>query len=561
MVTGFSSLSIFRQIGLLVGLAASIAIGFAVVLWSQEADYRPLIADMANIDATQAVDILQANDIPYKIDPRTGGLLVPVEKIHDARMKLASLGITNDRNIGYELLDREQTLGSSQFMENISYRRGMEGELARTITSLNSVRSARVHLALPKASVFVRDGRKPSASVFVELIPGRRLQEDQSAAIVNLVASSVPELDPAEVTIVDQNGRMLSNRDKSEESVMASHQFEYTRKLEELLMKRVSKILEPVMGRDRFQAQVSADINFTAIEQTEESYNPDLQILRSEQLMEEKRSAGTGGIGGIPGALSNQPPGAASAPEQVKAEGAGENNSAVSGNSRTQATRNYELDRTISYTRHQQGQVRRLSVAVVIDDPVSSEIETETENAEGEASSEGQENAISGWTQEELDRLTALVKGAVGYDAARGDSVTLVNAPFATVEYLTPEIEETPIWQQDWFQKIVKQALAGIMVLILVFTVIRPIMKNLASSGARQPSMALATAGSQPTSGYEPATPGTMPGQAVPGAATAGLLAGPGQGYGNEMVAVQGIVANDPQQAAQVIKNWVTEDE
>jgi len=472
-------------------------------------------------------------------------------------MKLASLGITNDRNIGYELLDREQTLGSSQFMENISYRRGMEGELARTITSLNSVRSARVHLALPKASVFVRDGRKPSASVFVELIPGRRLQEDQSAAIVNLVASSVPELDPAEVTIVDQNGRMLSNRDKSEESVMATHQFEITRKLEELLMKRISKILEPVMGRDRFQAQVSADINFTAIEQTEESYNPDLQILRSEQLMEENRSAGTGGIGGIPGALSNQPPGAASAPEQVGARSVGENSSAVSGNSRTQATRNYELDRTISYTRHQQGQVRRLSVAVVIDDPVSSE----TENAEGEANAEGQENAASGWTQEELDRFTALVKGAVGYDAARGDSVTLVNAPFATVEYLTPEIEETPIWQQDWFQKIVKQALAGIMVLTLVFAVIRPIMKNLASSGASQPSMALATAGLQPASGYEPAGAGTMPGPAVPGAATAGLLTGPGQGYGNEMAAVQGIVANDPQQAAQVIKNWVTEDE
>ena len=557
MVTGFSSLSIFRQIGLLVGLAASIAIGFAVVLWSQEADYRPLIADMASIDATQAVDILQANDIPYKIDPRTGGLMVPVEEIHDARMKLASLGITNDRNIGYELLDREQGLGSSQFMENISYRRGMEGELARTITSLHSVRSARVHLALPKASVFVRDGRKPSASVFVELIPGRRLQEDQSAAIVNLVASSVPELDPAEVTIVDQNGRMLSNRDKSEESVMASRQFEYTRKLEELLMKRISKILEPVMGRGRFQAQVSADINFTAIEQTEESYNPDLQILRSEQLMEENRSAGTGGIGGIPGALSNQPPGAASAPEQVRAGGVGENNSAVSGNSRTQATRNYELDRTISYTRHQQGQVRRLSVAVVVDDLVS----PDTRNAEGEANPEGQENTTPGWTQEELDRLTALVKGAVGYDAARGDSVTLVNAPFATVEYLTPEIEETPIWQHDWFQKIVKQALAGIMVLILVFAVIRPIMKNLANSGASQPSMALTTAGSQPVTGYEPAAPGAMPGQAVPGAATAGLLAGPGQGYGNEMAAVQGIVANDPQQAAQVIKNWVTEDE
>lgn len=548
MATGFSGLSIFRQIGLLVGLAASIALAGVVVLWSQEADYRPLIADMGNVDAAQAVDILQANDIAFKIDPRTGGLLVPVDEIQNARMKLASVGITNDRNVGYELLDKEQGLGASQFMENISYRRGMEGELARTITSLHSVRSARVHLALPKASVFVRDSRKPSASVFVELIPGRRLQEDQSAAIVNLVASSVPELEPSEVTIVDQNGRMLTNKDKSEESVMAAHQFEYTRKLEELLMKRISTILEPVMGADKFQAQVSADVNFTAIEQTEEVYNPDLLALRSEQTLEEQRSNGGAGLGGIPGALSNQPPGAASAPEQVNAEGVPSGGSAATGNSRTQATRNYELDRTISYTKHQQGRVRRLSVAVVVDNPAS----TQTQDAAGA------ESVTPGWTQEELERFAALVKGAVGYDAARGDSVTVVNASFATVEYLTPEIEEIPVWQQSWFQKITKQALGGIMVLLLIFAVIRPIMKNLAGSGAQQQSRALAAVGGQAMSGNEA---GIMPGQSVFRANAPNLLAGPGQGYGNEMVAVQGVVANDPQQAAQVIRKWVTDDE
>lgn len=548
MAAGFSGLSIFRQLGLLVGLAASIALAGVVVLWSQEEDYRPLIADMGNVDAAQAVDILQANDIAFKIDPRSGGLLVPVDEIQNARMKLAAVGITNDRNVGYELLDKEQGLGASQFMENISYRRGMEGELARTITSLQSVRSARVHLALPKASVFVRDSRKPSASVFVELIPGRRLQEDQSAAIVNLVASSVPELEPSEVTIVDQNGRLLTNKDKSEESVMAAHQFEYTRKLEELLMKRISTILEPVMGMDKFQAQVSADINFTAIEQTEEVYNPDLLALRSEQTLEEQRSNGGAGLGGIPGALSNQPPGAASAQEQVNAGGVESAGSAAAGNSRTQATRNYELDRTISYTKHQQGRVRRLSVAVVVDNPASAP----AQNAAGA------ESVTPGWTQEELDRFAALVKGAVGYDAARGDSVTVVNATFATVEYVTPEIEEIPVWQQDWFQKITKQALGGIMVLLLIFAVIRPIMKNLAGSGAQQKSRALAAVGGQAASGYEA---GVMPGQSASRAGTSNLLAGPGQGYGNELVAVQGVVANDPQQAAQVIRKWVTEDE
>ncbi len=551
LTTGFSGLSLFRQIGLLVGLAASIAIGFAVVLWSQEPDYSPLLNDMNNVDAMQAVDVLRSSEIAYKIDPKSGSLLVDSRSLHQARMQLAAVGISNNRSVGFELLDKEQGLGTSQFMESISYRRGLEGELARTIASLNTVRAARVHLALPKTSVFVRDKRRPSASVFVELSPGRRLQEGQTMAIVNLVASSVPELDSSDVTIVDQNGRLLSDQGQSESAAMASHQFDYTRKLEQVLMRRVQQILEPVVGRDKFKAEVSADIDFTAIEQTEEVFNPDAPVVRSEQTLEEERSAGGAGPGGIPGALSNQPAEAATAPEQAQAArnlGASSENK---GNTRKQATRNYELDRTISYTRHQQGKVRRLSVAVVIDNRVA------PGDGEGEATS-------APWTTEELNRMTELVRGAVGYDETRGDLVSVINAPFAPVEVFEPEVEEIQIWQEDWFQPLVKQVLAGLLVLILIFVVIRPIMKSLSNDGAKQKALATAVANAQAAAeaaeaeAANPSMPGTM---ARGGAAGTALLPGPGQSYDMQLAAAQGLVTEDPQRAAQVIKQWVTDDE
>ena len=550
LTTGFSGLSVFRQAGLLVGLAASIAIGFAVVLWSQEPDYSPLLADMNNVDATQAVDLLRSNDIPYKIDPKSGSLLVASKHLHQARMQLAAVGISDNRSVGFELLDKEQGLGTSQFMENISYRRGLEGELARTIASLKAVRAARVHLALPKVSVFVRDQRRTSASVFVELSPGRRLQEGQSMAIVNLVASSVPELDSTDVTIVDQNGRLLSNEGQSESAAMASHQFDYTRKLEQVLTNRVQKILEPVLGRDKFKAEVSADIDFTAIEQTEEVFNPDAPVVRSEQTLEEERSLAGGGPGGVPGALSNQPAAAASAPEQAQAARNLGTSAENRGNSRKQATRNYELDRTISYTRHQQGKVRRLSVAVVVDDR--------------SAQSEEEGATSTAWTQEELDRLISLVRGAVGYDEARGDSVNVVNAAFAPIEVFEPEVKEVQIWEEEWFQPLVKQVLAGLLVLILIFVVIRPIMKSLSNDGAKQKALATAVANAQAAAEAAESEAGNAGMQGVMGRGGAGgtaLLPGPGQSYDMQLAAAQGLVTDNPQRAAQVLKQWVAEDE
>src|SRR3990167_2868307 len=312
-----ADMPMLRQVGLLVGLAASVAIGFAVVLWSQQPDYRPLYGSLAGMDANQVTETLAAADISYTLEPNSGALLVKAEDLARARLKLATAGVNpGDGNLGFEILDQEQGLGTSQFMEATRYRRGLEGELARTISSLNNVKAARVHLAIPKSSVFVRDERKPSASVLVELYSGRGLEPSQVMAIVNLVASSVPEMDKAQVTVVDQKGNLLSDIQEMSELTMAGKQFDYSRRMESLFTQRVHNILQPVLGSGRYKAEVSADVDFSAVESTSEMFNPDQPALRSEQSVNEQRTSSLGAQG-VPGALSNQPPGPSSAPQQT----------------------------------------------------------------------------------------------------------------------------------------------------------------------------------------------------------------------------------------------------
>ena len=262
-----ADMSMLRQIGLLVGLAASVAIGFAVVLWSQQPDYRPLYGSLDGMDASQVMQTLDAANIKYTVEPTSGALLVKSDDLSRARMRLAAAGVApKDNSVGFEILDREQGLGTSQFMEATRYRRGLEGELARTVSSLNNVKAARVHLAIPKSSVFVRDERKPSASVLVELYSGRGLEPSQVMAIVNLVASSVPEMDKAQVTVVDHKGNLLSDIQEMSELTMAGKQFDYSRRMESLFTQRVHNILQPVLGSGRYKAEVSADVDFSSVE-------------------------------------------------------------------------------------------------------------------------------------------------------------------------------------------------------------------------------------------------------------------------------------------------------
>lgn len=537
---GFNKLSIVRQIGLMVGLAASVAIGFAVVLWSQKEEQRVLFSNLSFSDANQIIEQLKLYNVPYNFDADGRAILVPDEYVHQARLKLASEGFTADKTVGFEILDKEQSLGTSQFMETTRYRRGLEGELARTIASMTSIRNARVHLGIPKDTVFIRDTRKPTASVFLELFSGRQLERDQVASIANLVASSIPSLNVKDVTVVDQRGRLLNMRDKDVNVVLAAKQLEYTRSLEGTMLNRVNSILQPVVGMGRFRAEVSADVDFTAVEQTDELYNPDLPALRSEQTMDESRVGGAAPVG-VPGALSNQPPGPSSVPEQAASGEGVVEKSAGPGSARKQATRNYELDRTISYTKHQQGRIRRVTVAVVVDDLSS-------------INAESGEVLKTPWDQNELERLRILVQDAVGYSALRGDSVNVVNTPFVAEAPIVTE--EIPIWKEDWVWDVAKQAMAVIFVLVLVFGILRPILRNLAVAGTAGNVAGLGAAGdvSAELAGLDGAD---FSSDSVTFGSDDELLPTPNESFDYQLNAIRSMVAEDPARVAQAVKQWV----
>ena len=536
---GVGGLSVLRQIGLMIGFAASIALGLAVVLWSKEPSYRPLYSDISHLEAGQVADLLDQEQIAYKIDTNSGMLLVDSARIHDARIKLAQEGFPTGKTMGYELLDKEQSYGTSQFMEKARYYRSLEGELSRTIASMNTVRNSRVHLAIPKRSVFVNDTRRPSASVFLELYNGQSLSKTQVAAIVHLVSSSIPELNESDVAVVDQRGNLLSETDKDSEIALAAKQFEYTQKIEERLISRISNILEPIVGIDGYKVQVAADLDFSVKEQTAESFNPDLPAVRSEQTLNEYNGAGA--AMGVPGALSNQPPGAVTVPEEAGAGGeqaAGEN-----GNARQQATRNYELDRTISHTRHQVGQVKRLTVAVVLDDKW-------TQARDEEGNSKRVKRPLS---DAEIERINVLVRDAIGFSATRGDSVSVINQPFNDLQEEAVEIPPAEWWKESWAMDYARLGIGFFLLLLLFFGVLRPIFKKLVDTG-KDDSLALAA-------GLESEGMGDLgPEVTLSGNTNNPLLPGPDEGFEAQVDAVKSLVAEDPKRVAQVIKTWLKDE-
>jgi flagellar M-ring protein FliF len=566
-----AEMPVLRQIGLLVGLAASVAIGFAVVLWAQQPEYKPLYGSIDGMDATRVMETLSQANIQYTVEPNSGALLVKSEDLAQARIRLAAAGVApTGSNIGFEILDQEQGLGTSQFMEAMRYRRGLEGELARTVASLNNVKAARVHLAIPKSSVFVRDERKPSASVLVELYSGRNLEPSQVMAIINLVASSVPEMDKSQVTVVDQKGTLLSDQQEMSELSMAGKQFDYSRRMESMLTQRVHNILQPVLGSGRYKAEVSADVDFSAVESTSETFNPDQPALRSEQQVVEQRSSASGSPRGVPGALSNQPPGPSSAPEQSTGTAAASGPVAagqplVDANGqqimdaatgqpmlapyptdkRDQSTRNFELDRSVSYTKQQQGRLRRLSVAVVLDDQIRVDPAT------------GDVTHVP-WSSDELARFTRLVQDSVGFDAGRGDSVSVINTPF-TSEPL--EVIEMPWYQSELFHMAMgglKSLLPALLIFLLVWFVLRPVLNSI-SGVSKNKDVALAD-------GTRDVELGDMGGQLPADRVSLGgpqsiMLPSPSEGYDAQLNAIKGLVAEDPGRVAQVVKDWINADE
>ena len=524
---GFLNLDILRQLGLMLGLAASIAIGFAVVLWSQEEAYSPIYPNMEVHNMGEVMGLLQSSQIPYKIDTGSGVLMVADDQVHLARIKLAAEGISGSSSRGFELLDQEQGLGTSQFMETTRYRRGLEGELARTINSMQGIRGARVHLAIPRSTVFVRAARQPRASVFLQLNSGLRLGAEKVQSIVNLVASAVPELDPAKVTVVDQRGQLLSNSRGSSEMMLAGKQFDYNRKLEDVLTQRIHRIIEPMLGVGHFTAEASVDVDFSQIEKTSENFKPERQSVRSEQISEEKSSGGLAENDG--GDLVG---------EETGLDGA------KSKTHKVNSTRNFEIDKSISYTKFQVGNIRKLSIAIMVDDLV-------------DTSDDAEAGARIPWEEANIEKLTGLIKSAVGFNAARGDTISIINNTFLLPEVLGP-IEEPPIWEAPWVMGAAKQGLGGLFVLILIFGVLRPILKSLSEAGGQAK---LATI--SPMEALPPGMDATGLGNdgGAPISDEQFLLPGVDEGYEAKLNAAKGLVAENPNQVAQVVQGWVAEDE
>ncbi len=531
---------VVRQLGVMIGIAASVALGVAVVLWSQTPSYSLLFGSLGQQDATEVIAVLQQAGIDFKVEETNGAVMVPSSKLRDARMKLAGQGLPRNDGLGFELLQQESGFGTSRAMEAARFHRALEGELARTIATIANIQSARVHLATPKQSVFVRKRKKPTASVALKLYNGHSLEKEQVAAIVHLVASSVPELETGRVTVVDQKGSMLSSRMGSSEMMLTASQFDYTKQLEEHYRQRVENILIPILGADRVHAQVTAEVDFTMTEQTAERFNPDLPALRSEQIQEQASVATT--AGGVPGALSNQPPAAGAAPEQLANQdgGGGADPGSTPKSSSKRATRNYELDKTISHTRLSTGRLHRLSVAVVVDDQTI-------------ADSEGQIIRTQR-SPEELTRITQLVQESIGYNATRGDTVRVINAAF-----MAPPIQESlpelPVWEQPWAWDLAKQAGGLILVMLLILFVLRPTMKRLTAPPVVERLEGESVEGSE--GGEGAAGEGV---QALEGGAGNQMqLPGP-ERYEDTLEAARGLIQEDPKRVAQVVKSWVSEN-
>lgn len=424
------------KIPLMIAAAAAVSIIVALLLWLRSPDYRVLLSNLSAKDGGDIVGQLTQMNVPYQIADNGSAILVPADKVHELRLKLAQSGLPKGGNTGFELLDKEQ-FGISQFSEQINYQRALEGELSRTIESLSPVQSARVHLAIPKPTLFVREQKLPTASVTVGLLPGRMLDEGQISAIVHMVSSSVTGLTASNVIIVDQTGRLLTNNDNSQQSANSA-QIKMTKEMESHLKQRIEDILSPLVGRANVHAQVTAQMDFSKVEQTSEEYKPnqtpDSAAIRSRQNSQSMQN-NNGGTGGVPGALSNQPVSAPSAPIETNKDdkdGAqtANNRNSVS-NSQSDETTNYEVDRKISHTQRQIGVVDRLSVAVIV-------------NYHSQDGENGPE--MKPLPPEMLQQIEALTREAMGFSTARGDSLNITNSLFtneAPVEE-APSLLESP---------------------------------------------------------------------------------------------------------------------
>lgn len=538
LLQGFNDLPPGRKVSLMVALAAIIAVIVGSWLWLQTPDYRVLYGNLSDRDGGAVVEALQKLNIPYKMAEGGGAIMVPSGMVYEARLKLAAQGLPKGGALGFDLMDNMK-IGVTQFQENVAYQRALQGELTRTIEAISAVQGARVHLAIPKETVFVREQQKPSASILVNLYPGRTLDKAQVSGIVHLVASSVPDMPPANVTIIDQNGNLLTSASRQGVNGLDSSQLEYRQQVEQAYIRRIEDILGAITGPRNVRVQVSAELDFALTEQTAETYRPnptaETAAVRSTQTSE---TVGEGGVGaaGVPGALSNQPPGAATAPLNAPAGRTGASPVAAGGGTlHKETTTNFELDKTISHVRNPVGTIKRLSVAVVV-------------NNKAEKDKKGKVTSRA-LTKEELTQLYNLAREAMGFNQARGDTLNVVNAPFSVAD--EEPVPAAPIWKDPAMVALAKDVLkflviAGIL-WYLVTGVVRPALSELAEAGrAHQAAMSAA---------------GTTGGAAQEGEVADVVTLGGARrqhSYEEDMQMVRETAKQDPKIVANVVKDWVS---
>ena len=530
---GLTQAPLQQKIGYLITLAALIAVLGGMWMWSKVPDFRVLYANLSDRDGGAVVAALSQMNVPYRFSEVGGAIMVPAHQLHEVRMKLAAQDLPRAGGDGFRAIDN-QKFGTSQFVEQINYQRALETELARSIQTVASVQSARVHLAINRPSVFVRDAQKPSASVVLQLTAGRSLEPGQVNAIVNLVSNSVPDLPSRNVTVVDQTGTLLSSQGMQGNGLDPG-QLKYKREMESDFVKNIEKIISPFVGDGNVRAQVTAEMDFSKIERVDKTFDPNTNqekaALRS-QSTSESIQGGTGAAGGgIPGAASNQPPQTATAPITAAAgaqpnQGPGVQTPSVQTGvtQRKDSTVNYEVGEAISHTVQQVGIVKRLSLAVVVNH--------RTVTAEDGTTS------AKPLSDEEKNQITALVKNVVGFNQERGDTLNLVNVPFTQAPPV--QTEETPFWRSPELltsaKEIGRNLLIACIALYLVLGVLRPMLRSFASA---PPSAQLTS-------------PPDLP--ALDGPAQAAAT------YEANLQAAKQIARQDPKLVANVVRGWVTND-
>jgi len=466
-----AALPMRSKLSMALGVAALAGVVLAMTLWSSKGDFKVLYANLSDKDGGAVIAQLSQMNVPYRMSEGGAAILVPALQVHDLRLKLATAGLPKGSVSGYELMDSAR-FGQTQFQERLTAQRGLEGELTRSITSMAAVQNARVHLALPNQNGFFREQQKPSASVLLTLHPGRALDRAQVAGIVHLVSSSVPELDPKSVSVLDQTGALLTaSGDGKPTAGLDAQQLQYVNQIETGYSKRILELLEPIVGRDNLRATVAADIDFSQTEATSEEFRPnqgnEAKIsIRSQQVSEQAGGAGAQ-PSGVPGAASNQPPIAATAPltgasQPLQTAQGGSGTAGASG--RRDATTNYEVDKTVRVTRNASGNVKRLNAAVVV-------------NNRSVTDAKGKTTQVP-LSTEEIDKLTSLVRESIGFNKERGDSVKVINAPFK-VEPLT--VVDIPIWKNpdviDTLRSLAVPAGLALIALLVFFGLVRPALK------------------------------------------------------------------------------------